>query len=79
MITVKAYAGLASYLVNKTGKYTAIFDNKNQKTSISTILNHYNIPSEKAAIILINGKIGDSESEVSNGDTVTFFSPVGGG
>ncbi|MEC9492282.1 MoaD/ThiS family protein [Flexistipes sp.] len=79
MITVKAYAGLSDYLTNKTGKYTTVFDNKNRHVTVSDILEYYKIPKKEASIILINGKSCEPDSEVTDGDTLTLFSPVGGG
>ncbi len=79
MITVKAYAGLSDYLTNKTGKYTTVFNNKNRHVSVSDILEYYKIPEYEVAIILVNGKSSEPDAKVTDGDTLTLFSPVGGG
>ncbi|MGA1862668.1 MoaD/ThiS family protein [Deferribacter thermophilus] len=78
MIKVKAFADLTKY-ISKDGKFETFFDNKGESVKVKDIVDFYNIPLDDIKIILVNGKDADLETEVSDNDTVTFFSPVGGG
>jgi sulfur carrier protein ThiS len=46
---------------------------------VSDILEYYKIPEYEVAIILVNGKSSEPDAKVTDGDTLTLFSPVGGG
>ncbi|MGA1847333.1 MoaD/ThiS family protein [Deferribacter abyssi] len=79
MIKVKAYADLTRYLTKESGKFEVNFDNKGEEVTVEEIINYYGIPGEKIQIILVNGLHSDEKTIVKDGDTVVFFSPVGGG
>lgn len=78
MIKVKAFADLTKY-ISKDGKFETFFDNQGKNVKVKDIVDFYNIQLDDIKIILVNGKDADLETEVSDNDTVTFFSPVGGG
>lgn len=48
-------------------------------TSCRGVLETLNIPPEEVAILLINGRDGDMDGPLSNGDVLSLFPPVGGG
>ena len=79
MIKVKAYADLTKYLSPKEEKHEVLFDNKGEKVKIKDIREYYKIPKEKVHIILLNGRHVEEDCEAGDGDTIVFFSPVGGG
>ncbi|BAI80591.1 molybdenum cofactor biosynthesis protein D [Deferribacter desulfuricans SSM1] len=78
MIKVKAFADLTKY-ISKDGKFETFFDNQGKSVRVKDIVDFYNIPLNDIKIILVNGKDASLETEVNDNDTVTFFSPVGGG
>jgi len=43
------------------------------------ILNDLEIELEEVAILLVNGRDGDFDQSLKNGDTLSVFPPVGGG
>ncbi|MEI6314899.1 MAG: MoaD/ThiS family protein, partial [Syntrophus sp. (in: bacteria)] len=47
--------------------------------SVGHILASLNIPEEEAAIIFINGRHGEPDSPLKDGDLLAIFPPVGGG
>ncbi|KAA0257425.1 molybdenum cofactor biosynthesis protein MoaD [Deferribacter autotrophicus] len=79
MIKVKAYADLTKYITKEQGKFETNFNNKGKEFTVEEIINYYGIPREKIQIILVNGLHSDVKTVVKDGDTVVFFSPVGGG
>ena len=44
-----------------------------------SIIQHFDIPAEEVAILLINGFHKKPEDEVKDGDVIALFPPVGGG
>lgn len=48
-------------------------------TTIIEILNSLNIEEKEASIILLNGIDGHANRELSDGDILSLFPPVGGG
>lgn len=48
-------------------------------STILDVLNKLQIHEEEASIILLNGVDGDSRRELSHGDVLSLFPPVGGG
>ena len=48
-------------------------------TTILDVLNRLKINEEEVSIILLNGVDGDASRELSNGDVLSLFPPVGGG
>ena len=79
MIKVKAYADLTKYISKEQNKFETTYDNKGLECKVKDIVEFYGIPKENIKIILINGIYSDMEATVKDGDTVVFFSPVGGG
>lgn len=43
------------------------------------LLEHLNIPIEEVAILLINGRDGQLDTNLTDSDVVSIFPPVGGG
>jgi len=43
------------------------------------IIEDLGIPEEEVAILLVNGRDGDLEQALEDGDVVSIFPPVGGG
>lgn len=48
-------------------------------STILDVLNKLKINEEEASIMLLNGVDGDSTRELSQGDVLALFPPVGGG
>jgi sulfur-carrier protein len=48
-------------------------------TTPGIIIDHLDIRREDVAILLINGKDGNFDQKLQDGDTVSIFPPVGGG
>lgn len=48
-------------------------------TSILDILKMLNIDEKEVSIMLLNGIDGESDRELSDGDVLSLFPPVGGG
>lgn len=48
-------------------------------TTILKILEMLNIEEKEVSIMLLNGIDGESNRELSNGDVLSLFPPVGGG
>lgn len=48
-------------------------------TTPRMIIDSLNINEEEVAILLINGRNGELDRELKNGDIVSIFPPVGGG
>ncbi|HPY37074.1 MAG TPA: MoaD/ThiS family protein [Clostridia bacterium] len=44
-----------------------------------TIIKELNIPEEDVAIIMINGRRSEADTQLNEGDIVSLFPPVGGG
>jgi len=48
-------------------------------SSVSDILKKLEITPDDIALLLVNGKDGDFNIELSHGDVISLFPPVGGG
>lgn len=73
-VTLKVFATLRSYL--SSGETVHTHDGS---LRVCDLLRAYYIPQDEAAIILVNGLHSSLEKELTNGDTVSIFPPVGGG
>ncbi len=72
-IAVKLFATL------REGRFdTTTLDVSNDSTT-RDIIRHLGIRDEEAALILVNGKHGDLETVLSEGDSLAIFPPIGGG
>ena len=47
--------------------------------TVREIVNKLEIKEEEVAILLINGRDGDIDKELVDGDVIALFPPVGGG
>ncbi len=72
-ITVKLFATL------RTGRFKAESREYAPGTTVAGVARELNIPREELALILINGRSAEPDSELSDGDTLSLFPPVGGG
>lgn len=63
----------------REGREKKYFLELSKGTTILDILNRLKINEEEASIILLNGIDGDSTRELSDGDVLSLFPPVGGG
>lgn len=50
-----------------------------ESSTVRQILDRLEIKAEEVAILLINGRDGGLETQLSEGDTVSLFPPLGGG
>lgn len=50
-----------------------------EDATVSKILSALNIPIEEVAILLINGRDGEFDRILAEGDYLSIFPPVGGG
>ena len=48
-------------------------------TTVSEVLNALKIKQQDVALLLINGKDGNFDTKLSEGDYLSLFPPVGGG
>lgn len=51
----------------------------NDETRVKEIVQYLNIDESEIAILLVNGRDGDIEQKLYDGDTISLFPPVGGG
>ena len=51
----------------------------NEGTTPFDLLQQFGIEREEAAILLINGRDGELDRELQDGDVVSVFPPLGGG
>ena len=51
----------------------------NENTTILDIINILNIDENAVAIMLLNGRDGNSDRMLNDGDVISIFPPVGGG
>jgi molybdopterin converting factor small subunit len=72
-ITVKLFATL------RAGRFKAESREYRPGTSVADLAADLNIPREELALILINGRSSQPDSELGDGDTLSLFPPVGGG
>ncbi len=59
------------------------FDSSHQQypagTAVRQVLNTLSIPESEAAIIFVNGRHAEPDTELRDGDTLSIFPPIGGG
>ncbi|MEY8304620.1 MoaD/ThiS family protein [Anaerosalibacter bizertensis] len=67
----------ASFREGREKKY--FFKIDNLKLTVRDILEKLDIDEEEVAILLINGRDGNVDSVLKDGDIVSLFPPVGGG
>lgn len=72
-ITVKLFATL------RTGRFDEKVFDINISPDVDYLLKKINLEREEVAIIFINGRHGDYDSKIADGDVVSFFPPIGGG
>lgn len=51
----------------------------NESTTILDIIKILNIDENEVAIMLLNGRDGNSDRMLNDGDVISLFPPVGGG
>jgi molybdopterin converting factor small subunit len=47
--------------------------------TVSDVLLRYSLPEKEVTLIFINGRHGDFDTILFDGDTLSLFPPVGGG
>jgi sulfur-carrier protein len=72
-INVKLFATL------REGRGKIIEMDLDEKTTPGMIIEHLYIRKEDVAILLVNGKDGNFDQNLQEGDTISIFPPVGGG
>lgn len=63
----------------RQGRGKELLLDADENTKVLEILHMLDIKQEDVTILLINGKDGNFETRLSEGDTVSMFPPVGGG
>jgi molybdopterin converting factor small subunit len=72
-ITIKLFAMLREGRFDaKTGEFSA-------GTTVCEIIQQLGIPEKEVTLIFINGRHGQPNTQLMDGDTVALFPPVGGG
>ncbi len=72
-VTVKLFATLRKDRFDVTeGKFP-------DGTTVGDIVHHYDLPEKDVTLIFINGRHGEFDTALSDGDTLALFPPVGGG
>ncbi len=72
-VTVKLFATLRKDRFDVTeGEFP-------EGTTVADIVRHYGVPEKDVTLIFINGRHGEFETGLSDGDTLALFPPVGGG
>lgn len=56
----------------------SLLESERYKTA-RDVLQHFSIPPEEVAILLINGHHAAADAPVKDGDVIALFPPVGGG
>lgn len=67
--------------------FATLRDNRKREMSLELgetstpgdIMKSLNIPESEVAILLVNGRDGQTDQSLSHGDVVSLFPPVGGG
>ncbi|GAW93269.1 MoaD/ThiS family protein [Calderihabitans maritimus] len=72
-ITVKLFATL------RTGRFKVETREYNPGTTVGEVIKDLNIAEEEAALILVNGRHAQLDYQLSEGDTLSLFPPLGGG
>lgn len=72
-ITVKLFATL------RIGREKIMDLDVEETSCVSDIVNLLELPAGEVAIIMINGRGAELDSQLSENDTLALFPPVGGG
>jgi sulfur carrier protein len=72
-ITVKLFATL------RNNRFKSETRDYPEGTTVLDVAKDLEIPKEELAIIMINGIILEPQQELTEGDTLSIFPPVGGG
>lgn len=72
-VTVKLFAML------REGRFDVMTDGYPAGTTVSDIIQRLGIPDKEVTLIFINGRHGQKDTPLSEGDTIALFPPVGGG
>ncbi|AVX21481.1 MULTISPECIES: MoaD/ThiS family protein [Carboxydocella] len=72
-VTVKLFATL------RTGRFKVETREYPEGTTVGRIVEELGIPEEELALILVNGRDVELEHQLTDGDTLSLFPPVGGG
>ncbi|HOW53021.1 MAG TPA: MoaD/ThiS family protein [Syntrophorhabdaceae bacterium] len=72
-VTVKLFATL------QKDRFGVIEGEFPEGTTVGDIVRHYGVPEKDVTLIFINGRHGEFETGLSDGDTLALFPPVGGG
>ena len=72
-VTVKLFASL------RKDRFAVDDGDYQEGTTVGHILASLHIPEADAAIIFINGRHGEPDSPLKDGDLLAIFPPVGGG
>lgn len=63
----------------RDGRGKEVFYDVEPRTEVKDILKKLEIKEEEVAILLINGRDGQFNSQLNEGDYISLFPPVGGG
>jgi len=81
-ITLKLFAGLAEYLPDGAYRNSVEVALDSEK-SISQVIEQFNVPSEEAHLVLVNGvycaPTDRDQKKLKEGDTLAIWPPVAGG
>jgi sulfur-carrier protein len=82
-ISIKLYAGLDEYLPGDTADNSFLLD-IGEQTTVHGVIDRFNIPREKAHLILLNGVFVEPGERYTpglfrDGDTLAIWPPVAGG
>lgn len=72
-IEVRLFASL------REGRGKKLIMNLNEGSTPQDIINQLKINEKDVAILLINGKDGELDRKLADGDIISIFPPVGGG
>ncbi len=72
-ITIKLFATL------REGRFSSDTRDVSGGSTAGDVIRQLAIGEEQAALILVNGKHGDINTVLSEGDSVAVFPPIGGG
>lgn len=63
----------------REGRGKEILESVSETTTVMDIITQLNISTEDVAILLINGRDGNINQNLIEGDIISIFPPVGGG
>lgn len=72
-IAVKLFATL------RKDRFDAVEGEFRDGVTVSDVLLRYGVPEKEVTLIFINGRHGDFDTVLFDGDTLSLFPPVGGG